>query len=387
MARGTVPGHWRASLGRVRGKIFALMDRLIGRLCFVSPRRGVAIMMPHGLGDLIIFTAAYRHLEAHYAGRPLLLICSAACVGYAEAYLGPHHIIVLHRTRFRRDPWYRIRIVRAMARAGISVIIQPARNREHMVEDALVSASGAVERIGAAGTPFFISDAERAVGDRAYTKLYDERSCTPHDAEYYAAFVTWITGRRPSRMIAPLMRPPRPRDAPDGDYLVIASEASSIVKAWPVERFLVAAATISTLNGLMIVLAGQNRQDKTSSAAAVLDLRGSSDIRGLTALLAHARLVLCNDSGPAHLAAVLGVPVVAVGNGGMPGRYLPYPANEPGIFGPHLVLPDPPLPCFGCGWRCKYLPLEAEPVPCIAEVTIAAVVTAALSIQPAHQDN
>ena len=45
------------------------------------------------------------------------------------------------------------------------------------------------------------------------------------------------------------------------------------------------------------------------------DMRGLTDMHGLISILAHARIVFCNDSAPAHLAAALGVPVVAVGGG------------------------------------------------------------------------
>ncbi len=380
MANRRIPERWRSPLRRTRDGVFRFLDRLVAWVCPAGPRRGAAILMPHGLGDLIVFTAAYRHLRAHYAEHPILLVCSGAGIAYAKAYLGPERTIELDRIRFRRDPWYRMTKVYALARAGIAIIIQPAQNREHMVDDALMRASGAVERIGAAGSPLFIADSERSIGDGWYTQLHVNTPGSIHETEYYAAFAEWVTGSRPRHRMLPLARPLRHPDAPDCDYLVIAAEASSLIKAWPFDHFVAAAAAIAASKGLTIVLAGQDDRNRISSSPAIVDLRGRTDIQGLAALFAHARLVLCNDSGPAHLAAALGAPVAAVGSGGMPGRYLPYPEDEPGVFAPILVLADPPLPCFGCGWRCRYLPPRGAPVPCIAEVPVEAVVGAALAI-------
>jgi hypothetical protein len=326
---------------------------------------------------LILFGATYWHLRAHYAGRPMLLVCAPANIAYARLYLRPERIMELNRVSFRRYPWYRVRRIYAMARAGIGTIVQPARNREHMVEDALVRASGAAERIGATGSALFISESERVIGDGWYTRLFARIDRPVHEAAYFAGFAAWLTGSGPARLMAPLPRPARHPDLPAGGYLVVASEASSPLKVWPLEHFLAAAAAIAGGTGLTIVLIGENATPALAGEG-VIDLRGRSDMSGMAAVLAHARLVLCNDSGPAHLAAVLGVPVVAVGSGAMPERYLPYTADAPGVAPPVIVLAEPAWPCFGCGWQCVYRNGRDAPVPCITAVTVAAVVRAAM---------
>ena len=365
MVKRRLPESWRAPLRRWRDHVLRSLDRMATAYARPSGRQGVAIFMPHGLGDLILFTAAYQHLRAHYAGQPVTLICSPANIAYARAFLEPEHAITLNRLRFRRDPLYRCGVVRALHRAGVAIVVQPARNREHMVEDALVRASGAPVRIGAAGSADFITAADREAGDPWYTSLYADPCTITHDAEHYAAFTAWTTGRRPTRLIAPLPRPPRPASVPQRPYLVVAGEASSPVQAWLPENFALAAQRIAGLEGMRIVQAGS---------------RERYSIREFAAILAHARLVLCNDSGPVHLAAVLGVPAVAVGNGGMPGRYLPYPAPLLDVTTPVPAFADTVCPAFGCGWRCQFLPASGSPVPCVADVTVDAMVNAALSV-------
>jgi ADP-heptose:LPS heptosyltransferase len=89
-----------------------------------------------------------------------------------------------------------------------------------------------------------------------------------------------------------------------------------------------------------------------------------STLRALPALLARCELLLCNDSGPMHLAALLGVPVVAI-----------FGPTEPAWFGPRgrdhrLVIRDD-VACRPCFDRCAF----AEP-HCMTRIGVDDVVAA-----------
>ncbi len=59
-----------------------------------------------------------------------------------------------------------------------------------------------------------------------------------------------------------------------------------------------------------------------------LNLGGSTDIPGLMAMLEMAKVVVSTDSGPMHMAAALGTPVVAIFGPTAPWRTGPYGANN-----------------------------------------------------------
>jgi ADP-heptose:LPS heptosyltransferase len=376
----TRPGYCRRVLRTARDTVLMVLDRIALLTPRRAPRHGIAVMTPHGLGDLVLFTEAFRHLRAFYPGQPVLLICSSRGRGYAEACLRPERILVVDRDRMRRDPWYRLRIVIAIARAGVRIAIQPGYNRVHLVEDALVRASRAEERIGTAGSPMFISARARARGDRWYTRLIEEPSGLAHDAERNAAFVAGVTGSTPPRVMPRLAKPRRHPEAPAGGYIAVAPGASSAMKAWPADNFIAAARAVAAPTDLSVVLVGETRPSRPMAGSAAVDLRGRTDVNQLISILAYARIVLCNDSAPAHLAAALGVPVVAVGGGGMPERYLPYPAARTTTGQPRLVVVDPPWPCFGCGWQCRFAPARGDAAPCVAAITVRQVVDAAVAL-------
>lgn len=104
-------------------------------------------------------------------------------------------------------------------------------------------------------------------------------------------------------------------------YLAVHAGARWATKRWPVERFAAVAGKAARRHGFSIVLVGGREEVATSRDLArtlerlhpesrVLDLTGTTSIRQLTATLAEVDVLLTNDSGPMHLAAGIGTPVV-----------------------------------------------------------------------------
>ena len=117
------------------------------------------------------------------------------------------------------------------------------------------------------------------------------------------------------------------------DYVVLVTGSAHASKCWPVEKFAELADRVHTRFGLGIVAVGVADEKPTIarllelSDAAVVDLAGQTDIPTLIALLAGARLVISNDTGPAHIATALNVPILIIFGPTNPLRIRPY--NRP----------------------------------------------------------
>ncbi|RJQ24047.1 MAG: lipopolysaccharide heptosyltransferase I [Nitrospiraceae bacterium] len=102
-----------------------------------------------------------------------------------------------------------------------------------------------------------------------------------------------------------------------GEYIVIVPSARWETKRWPAEKF---ASLIGKLS-IPAVIVGSKGDGKIAQeivelkkyrSAEVVDLCGKTDLRELVALIAGARAVVSNDSGPMHIAASFNKPLVAV---------------------------------------------------------------------------
>ncbi|MFA6561620.1 MAG: lipopolysaccharide heptosyltransferase II [Verrucomicrobiia bacterium] len=142
-------------------------------------------------------------------------------------------------------------------------------------------------------------------------------------------------------------------------------------KRWPLDRFIAAAKVIVERHHVRwVILGGPKEGDLGREIATALgapnaiNLAGQTTLLGLCHALAQCRLLLTNDSGPMHLAAALGKPVVAM-----------FGSTEPALTGPndsrHVILRHAP-PCSPCFMR--ECPIDFR---CMTAITVEEVVKAA----------
>jgi ADP-heptose:LPS heptosyltransferase len=153
-----------------------------------------------------------------------------------------------------------------------------------------------------------------------------------------------------------------------GRYVVVHPGASASSRRWPA---VLAAAAVRALteDGLRVVVTGS--ADERSLTAQVagsdgLDLGGALELPQLASVLAGASVVVAGNTGPAHLAAAVGTPVVSLFSPVVPpARWAPW-----GV--PTVILGDQEAACRGT--RARECPIPGH--PCLASVGADQVVDA-----------
>ncbi|MCL5005378.1 MAG: lipopolysaccharide heptosyltransferase II [Acidobacteria bacterium] len=120
-------------------------------------------------------------------------------------------------------------------------------------------------------------------------------------------------------------------------------------KRWLLERYAdLADRLVGALHADVLIFGSRAEKQLAESIAHMMQhtptiLSGETTLRQLMALLAQCRLIITNDSGPMHLAAALGLPVVAVFGS----------TNErsTGPVSPRARVVKHPVSCSPCGLR------------------------------------
>ena len=106
---------------------------------------------------------------------------------------------------------------------------------------------------------------------------------------------------------------------PEGFRIAIGAGASyGSAKCWPPDRFAELANRLQAQTQADVILFGTPAEAAVSSAIAAgmshppIDLTGKTSINDLPAMLSQCHLFIGNDSGAMHVAAAVGLPVVAV---------------------------------------------------------------------------
>jgi lipopolysaccharide heptosyltransferase I len=114
------------------------------------------------------------------------------------------------------------------------------------------------------------------------------------------------------------------------NYAVFVPGATVEAKRWPVGNFAALAGKVYEKYHCDIVACGIESEKEVTeklkkvSSAAIINLAGKTNIQQLMALLAGAKIIVGNDTGPAHIAAALGVPMVLIFGFTNPLRVGPY---------------------------------------------------------------
>ncbi len=168
-----------------------------------------------------------------------------------------------------------------------------------------------------------------------------------------------------------------------GERMLIGVHVSGgrAIKQWAPARFAAVAARLAREYGALLLLTGTSgdqaivgeMRHALPGGIDVLDLVGEIDLPLLAAMLERCRLLLTGDTGPMHLAAFVGTPVVAVFGPSDPVRYAP-------LASPHRVVRID-LPCAPCN-RIRLPPARCQghTPDCLEGVTADAVYAAAESL-------
>ncbi|HET7488576.1 MAG TPA: glycosyltransferase family 9 protein [Acidimicrobiales bacterium] len=156
-----------------------------------------------------------------------------------------------------------------------------------------------------------------------------------------------------------------PPDVPESPFVVVHPGASVPARAWAPERNAELVRALAAAGWPVVVTGGGGEAPLCAEVAGDdgVDLSGRTDVGGLADLLARAAAVVVGNTGPAHLAAAVGTPVVSLYAPTVPAvRWRPWRV-------PHELLGLQDIECAGCRNRVCPLPrqtcLDGVPVPSV----------------------
>jgi len=177
-------------------------------------------------------------------------------------------------------------------------------------------------------------------------------------------------------------RPLPPVDLPTGGpYVVVHAGTSAPARAYPEAGWLDAMAALGAAQWPVVLTGSMAERDLVARIAAggggapVLDLAGKLDLAQLASVLDGAAAVAVGNTGPAHLAAAVGTPVVSLFAPVVPAvRWAPY-----GV--PVVRLGDQTAACRDT--RSQVCPVPGH--PCLSSVTGAQILAAVEQLAPSRR--
>lgn len=329
-------------------------------LRFNSPPQRILIIKPSSLGDVTHALPVLNLVRNRWPAARISWLVAPACAGLLEGLKTLDEVIVFERRRFGtawRNPAAGldlIRFKRDLKRRGFDLVI----DLQGLFRSGwLAWQTGAPVRIGFANArefaPLFythrvpIDSLEIHAVDR-YLQVAKALGCEDHPVEFHfpvtdehRLYVDSLLSGNAGTSLTPVsqhwqdarvtIESPRATGGLSTSavpYAVLLPGANWLTKRWPAENFEALVAPLRDRFGLTSVLAGgPDVADLASRIPSAINLIGQTNLPQLVALLQRAALVIANDSGPMHIAAALGRPLVTLFGPTNPIRTGPY--NRP----------------------------------------------------------
>jgi lipopolysaccharide heptosyltransferase II len=304
----------------------------------------ILVIKLRAIGDVILATPVLENLRQAFPQAQIDFLTEKPCAPVVIGHPAVHEIIVLDR-----DDW----------RAGIEIVRRVRTRRYDVVFDLFGNPRSALLT--------WLSGAEVRVGFRfrgrqhAYNFKLEPRGDRVHEVEVNLDALRALEIPIRTRQLFVAVDAASEADAAQfwnenrlHNRLVIGLNASGgwYTKRWPLEAFArLGDRLCRELNAVVLLIWGPGELDEVQTIAQMMPasplLAPPTNLKQLAALLSRLTLLVSNDSGPMHLAAAMGTPVVGI-----------YGPTRPDLQGPwgesHETVVKAGLPCLGCnGVTCK----------------------------------
>ena len=308
-----------------------------------SGRPRILILKPSSLGDVIHALPAVHQIRQRYPQAHLAWLVNTAFISLLKHCPIIDEIIPFPRHEYRRLPG----LIRRLRRGRYDVVV----DLQGLLRSGLLAAlAGAPRRIG-------LSDARECAGF-----FHNEIIAVPriHAVDRYLRAAVHLGGAAGPVEFPLGLAPGKQSEG----YLAIHASARWPTKLWGDDKF---AELIRQLPQERIILTGSAAEAERIGRLAQggRNLAGQTDLFELAEWYRRCAVVVTNDSGPMHLAAAVGTPVVAI-----------FGPTDPALTGPygkgHTIL-RAALPCAPCfNGRCT----NPDSMACMKAISVAEVLAA-----------
>lgn len=293
------------------------------------------------IGDMVLSTPAFKAIKTTFPDAVLTVLASRANCSLIQSDPYVDEIIVHDSSAGLKDA---ARMVRTLRSQRFNVVIDPMTS--HDAQTAILSfLTEAETRVGFRGfgrEVFFTAPVERPEPRHGILNLHHALltrlgiHCSGIEPELFLCEAEIDRARRWVRRVAP-----------DGERIIgLHPGAHYATQRWGIRNFAALIELLSKDTGLRPVVLGGTAdmplvKGILSQTNASLPAVHSSDLRDSMALISQLNALICNNTGPLHIAAALKVPTVSFMGPTVKSLWTPS-GNR------HRVLRADDLDCIGC---------------------------------------
>ena len=280
----------------------------------LTPSRILVVRLDR-IGDVVLSTPALTALSTAIPHAFIAVMVRPECRDLVQGHPAVHEVIEYDKDGRHRSAWATVRFARRLRRYGFdaAIVLHPT-NRSHWIP-------------WLAGIPARIGFRRKSSWLLTHRLPHRKQEGKRHEADYTLELLRFVGAgagearptialqpgavRRVDEVLAGWAQAGRP-------IVAIHPSASCPSKRWMPDRFARVADRLIAERGAQVCIVAGAADAAWAQAMAqamrqpVLNLAGRLTLAELAAVLRRAAVLVSNDSGPVHVAAAVGTPVVAI---------------------------------------------------------------------------
>ena len=280
-----------------------------------APKRLLVIRLDR-LGDVVLSTPVLQALRQHFPHAFIAMMVRPACRDVVDGHPALDEVMIYEKEGAQRRVWETIRFARRLRRYDFdtALALHPS-NRSHWIP-------------WLARIPVRIGYDRKSAWLLTHRFPHRKQEGQQHEAAYTLELLSvfGIAAGAPHPSV-PIHEESAARVEalltasaihPDDRMVAVHPSASCVSKRWMPERFAQVADRLAKEHGVRICLVAGDADAVFAEQVArtmrqpVVNLAGRLGVGELAALLRRCRMLISNDSGPVHVAAAVGTPVVDI---------------------------------------------------------------------------
>lgn len=294
----------------------------------------IAVVKVDRIGDFILWIQAARNLKSNLENNKITLIVDEANFETADYLNFFDEIKAINIKKYTRNLFYRTKINKDLAYRNYSTIYHPTYSRFFSTGDSIVRILNSINKIGFLGDKKNQISLQKKISDKWYNKLVTANPNSKMMLELHGDFVKQTYNKKFENKFININFNMQKKYNNDEKFFVCAPFSSQKARDWSLKSYIKLINLICKKNKIAVVVCGSISQESIiKKLVKLLDVKNINIATGSLIkyfnIVSNAEFFIGSDSGPAHIAALLGKKTFVIQGGSkIPEQFFPYKAEK-----------------------------------------------------------
>ena len=318
----------------IAGIIYKILLIIVKLIPSFKTKSHLLIIKTDEIGDYILFRNLFIYIKESqkFYNHKITLIANASWRQIYEEFDSNlfDDIIWIEKRKFNRNLKYRFSTLKAIRMLGVSEVLDCVYSRSIYMDDGIAWIAGNGNKIAMKSDKTNRGAKYNNLDKLIYDEIINAGDVSVFECVRNRNFISYLTNKNDIPLTTKISIK-HDVNVPKDKYVVFFIGAGNRERKWPIPYFVETGKYLQSKYNFIPILCGGKADETDANQFCELydgesiNLTGKTSLIYLLDILSKAKLLICVDTGPLHMAIAVNCPVVGLFSGKFFERFAPYP--------------------------------------------------------------